>query len=86
MTLSHENKEKIQYSIAIIAFFLGVSMCIADFVVDPLAQMHDTSLWFLGQMITFCAAVFGISLHYSGELNNFKQEIRTKISNDENVE
>lgn len=80
MTWNHDNKEKIQYGIAVIAFIIGVGMCTADFIIDPLASMHDTTLWFLGQMIAFCAAVFGISLHYSGELQNFKQEIRENIT------
>lgn len=82
MVWDHTKKEEIQYTVAIFAFLLGIIMCFIDFYVDPLAQMHDTSLWFLGQMIAFCGAVFGISLHYSGELKNFKQEIRGKINNE----
>lgn len=75
MTWSHENKEKIQYIVSFLGFVCGIIMCFADFCIEPLAQIHDTSLWFLGQMIAFICAVFGISLHYTAELNNFKQEI-----------
>lgn len=80
---THETKEKIQYTVAIIAFFIGISMCVADFILDPLGAIHDTSLWFLGQMIAFTAAVFGISLHYSGQLSNFKQEIKREIKGED---
>lgn len=82
MIWDHDTKEKIHYIVSISAFVVGVILCIIDFaIIPPPGEIHNTSLWFLGEMMAFVGAVFGISLHYSGELNNFKQEIREKINN-----
>lgn len=81
MNWNHDNKEKIQYIVACFGFIVGVLMCVADFaIIFPPGEIHDTTLWFLGEMIAFICAVFGISLHYTTELNNFKQEIRSKLN------
>lgn len=80
MTLDNETKEKIHYAVSISAFFIGIILCIIDFFMPPPCTIHNTSLWFLGEMMAFVGAVFGISLHYSGQLNNFKQEILKEIN------
>ena len=80
MTFDNETKEKIHYAVSISAFFIGIILCVVDFVIPPPGEIHNSSLWFLGEMMAFVGAVFGISLHYSGELKNFKQEIIRQIN------
>lgn len=81
MNWTQENKEKIHYITSIGAFFIGIMLCVADFIIEPPGEIHSTSLYFLGEMIAFCGAVFGISLHYENQLNNFKHKIDQHISN-----
>ena len=78
MNWTIEKKEKLQYFTAIGALIVGVCICIADFIAPVFGEIHNTSLYLLGEFITFTGAVFGISLHYRNELDNFKQEIRSK--------
>ena len=80
MKFDNETKEKIHYAVSISAFLIGIILCIVDFVIPPPGEIHNTSLWFLGEMMAFVGAVFGISLHYNGELKNFKQEIIRQIN------
>ena len=80
MKFDNETKEKIHYAVSISAFIIGILLCIVDFFMPPPGEIHNTSLWFLGEMMAFVGAVFGISLHYSGELKNFKQEIIRQIN------
>lgn len=78
MNWTIETKEKLQYSTAIGALIVGVCICIVDFIAPVFGDIHNTSLYILGEFITFTGAVFGISLHYRNELDNFKQEIKKK--------
>lgn len=68
-------KEWWQYSVSTVGFFSGIVMCyLAFFVINAMANF---SLFYLGQMIAFCAAVYGIGLyinHKTGEYASKQKE------------
>lgn len=73
-----KTKEKIQYITAGVCMAVGVCIVITDFILPPLALIHNTSLYLLGEFITFVSAIFGINLHYSNQLEKFKETMMEK--------
>ena len=79
MVWNNETKEKLQYAVSIALLLIGTIICIVDFIIPPPGSIHDTSLYFLGEFIAFAGAIFGIGLHYDGQLTKFKQEIKSNL-------
>lgn len=75
MKWSKENKEKISYVIALTAFFFGMGLTIAGFIIAPTGIVDNSVLWVLGQCLTYSGAVFGVGLY----VNNVAQEVKATI-------
>ncbi len=73
-----ETKEIVQYIVATLMLLFGIMLTGWGFLVPPLGEISNGVLIVLGQTLTFAGAVFGINLHYSNELDRFKQEIRQR--------
>ena len=71
-------KEKLSIISACIAFIMGwVLTSIAAFV--PLLLSEQAVLWILGQSLTYSAAVFGVSMYFSYESRQMKEDINKHI-------
>ena len=77
--MSKDLKEKIQYISAGVMLCFGIALTIAGFVTPPEGEVDGSVLAIFGQCLLFSGSVFGISLHYSTELKNFKNEVRNEI-------
>ena len=75
-----QTKEKIQYGVAVFGFVFGLVMtAVSAFCVEPVGEVHPSIISILGIVISFAAAVFGVSLHYDSELQHFKTEARNEF-------
>lgn len=76
-----------EYGSAIAALAVGFGLTIAGFIVPPTGEVHGSVLAVLGEMITYAAGIFGVSLYFHKEitrLNNDRREMmeRFKQNND----
>lgn len=77
---SLQKKEQIQYCVAVLGFVFGLVMtAVSAFCVEPLGEVHPSIISILGIVISFAAAIFGVSLHYDSELQHFKTEARDEF-------
>lgn len=75
-----KTKEKIQYCVAVFGFAFGLVMvAVSAFAVAPVGEVHPSIISILGIVISFAAAIFGVSLHYDSELQHFKSEARDEF-------
>ena len=75
-----KTKEKIQYGVAVFGFTFGLALvAISAFCVEPVGEVHPSIISILGIVISFAAAIFGVSLHYDSELQHFKSEARDEF-------
>ena len=72
-------KEKLAIVSACVAFVCGWLLTgIAAFV--PLLLSEQSILWILGQSLTYASAVFGVSMYFSAESRQMKQDISKHIA------
>lgn len=72
-------KEKLTLFTAITAFIIGWSLTIIGFFTStPIGHISESALFVLGQALLYCGTVFGISSHYSNELEKVKKELNNK--------
>ena len=72
-------KEKLAIVSACAAFICGwVLTGIAAFV--PLLLSEQSILWILGQAMTYAAAVFGVSMYFSAESRQMKEDVNKHIA------
>lgn len=77
---SLKKKEQIQYCVAVLGFVFGLVMtAVSAFCVEPLGEVHPSIISILGIVISFAAAIFGVSLHYDSELQEFKSAARNEF-------
>ena len=75
-----KTKEQIQYGVAVFGFVFGLALvAISAFCVEPIGEVHPSIISILGIVISFAAAIFGVSLHYDSELQHFKSEARDEF-------
>lgn len=75
-------KDKLSYVLCILSFIIGVILTIAGFIVKPLGEVDDSILTSLGLFLSFSGSIIGITQHYSQQLENFKNEIRSQREKD----
>ena len=75
-------KDKLSYVLCIFSFIIGVILTIAGFIVKPLGDIDDSVLTSLGLFLSFSGSIIGITQHYSHQLENFKEEIRSQQEKD----
>ena len=72
-------KEKLAIVSACAAFICGwVLTGLAAFV--PLLLSEQSILWILGQSLTYASAVFGVSMYFSAESRQMKEDVNKHIA------
>ena len=72
-------KEKIAIITAVAAFIVGWALSIAGFIVPPLGEVAESTLWILGQALVYAASVFGITGYFTSETRRLRRDIDIKI-------
>lgn len=73
-----ETKENVQYSTAIITLFTGIVMCFLSFFFNDYV-VHDSVLWYFGETMVFCGAVFGIHMVIKNRIGEAEARLNEKI-------
>ena len=80
MTWDFKTKEKIQYFFAGTAFIFGLVLVgVSAWCIEPLGIVDATIITIFGLILSFVGATFGINLHYSNEVMNFKTSARAEL-------
>lgn len=66
--------KKIAYITAIIAFFIGFGLTIAGFIIGD-GDITDSVLWVLGQVLVYCASIFGVGIYTTNAVRGMRQDI-----------
>ena len=77
-----DKREKAAYVTAIVAFIAGWGMTIAGFIVPPTGEISDSVLWVLGQALIYAASVFGVTLYFRNQMEQFRTETRRFIKHE----
>lgn len=78
-------KEKIAIITAVAAFIVGWALSIAGFIVPPLGEVAESTLWILGQALVYAASVFGITGYFTSETRRLRRDIDIKIEDYERM-
>lgn len=76
LKFTEEEKDTIEYLVAIAMIIFGMVLCMFAFWVEPRGQIHPTILGVLGQILIFVGAVF----HLNIKLKNANNDFETKVS------
>lgn len=77
-----DKREKAAYVTAIVAFIAGWGMTIAGFIVPPTGEISDSVLWVLGQALIYAASVFGVTMYFRNQMEQFRTETRKFIKHE----
>ncbi len=76
--MTTQKKENIQYTTAISFLITGIILCFLSFFLNQY-EVDRGSLWYLGQSVAFCAAVFGINLLVKNEMLKVEERLNRKV-------
>ena len=78
--MSNERKENVQYITAISTLFSGVLMCFLSFFLTEQHLIHDSVLWYMGQAVIFCSAVFGLNIIIKNKVSDAENNIMKHVN------
>ena len=55
------------------SLLLGFTLIYLDFFMAENNEVHDSTLWVLGQTFIYAGSIFGIKGYVDGRLNNFNK-------------
>lgn len=73
-------KELIIYLIAATGQLAAIVLMFLALFIEPSGEIHSSALSFYGITCGFTSLLFGVSAHYSSELNSFKEKITDSIN------
>lgn len=76
--MTQNRKEIIQYTTSIVFLFTGILLCFISFFLNKY-DIDNGSLWYLGQSVAFCAAVFGLNLMIRNEVFEAETRINNRV-------
>lgn len=68
-------KDKISYTVAVIAFLFGIALTTAGFIVAPLGIIDGSVLWVFAQCLLYSASIFGIGLYVNNQFTHIKRKL-----------
>lgn len=63
---------------AFVALISGILLCYLDFYLSEAHEIHDNSLFVLGQLLIFSAGIFGVKGYVDGKFIKFKNDLTQK--------
>lgn len=58
---------------ALASLFLGFTLIYLDFFMTEGNEVHDSTLWVLGQAFIYAGSIFGLKGYVDGRLGNFNK-------------
>ena len=74
--LQEDEKDTIEYIVAIAMIIFGMILCMFAFFTPPIGEIHPTVLGVLGQILIFVGAIF----HLNIKLKNANNDFETKVA------
>lgn len=57
------NKDKLSQLSALLMLLSGVGLSVAGFVADPMGEISDSVLWYVGQTLMYAGSIFGVTIY-----------------------
>ena len=57
------NKDKISQISALLMLLSGVGLSVAGFVADPMGEISESVLWYVGQTLVYAGSIFGVTIY-----------------------
>lgn len=68
------------WTAAVIAFLVGIGLCIAGFIVPPQGTINGSVLTALGELLAFFSSIFGVSEFTKIQIAKIREEARKKAT------
>ena len=78
--MTTSRKENVQYITAIFTLFSGILMCFLSFFLTEQHMIHDSVLWYMGQAVIFCSAVFGLNVMIKNKITDAEYRINENVN------
>lgn len=62
------------------SLLLGFMLIFMDFFLADNNEIHDSSLWVLGQAFLYAGAIFGVKGYVDGKFVKWKENINNKVT------
>lgn len=72
---SEEEKDFIEYIVAIAMIIFGMVLCMTAFWTPPIGEIHTSILGVLGQILIFVGAVFHLNIKLKNNQNEFESKV-----------
>ena len=69
-------KTKAAYATALVSFTIGWTLVCIGFFMPPKGEVHQTTLYILGEAMIYTASVFGVALYFNNQMVKFKHDAR----------
>lgn len=79
-----DKRNRAAYATAIAAFVVGWGLTIAGFVVPPTGEVHGSVLAILGEAMVYAASVFGVTLYFHNQMEQFRSDTRRYLKEERN--
>ena len=73
--LQEDEKDTIEYIVAIAMILFGMVLCMFAFFVPPVGEIHPTILGVLGQILIFVGAIFHLNIKLKNQNNDFETRV-----------
>lgn len=80
MKNAKDKRETAAYITAIISFVCGWGLTIAGFCVPPTGEVSGSVLAVLGEAMVYAASVFGVTMYFRNQMEQFKADTRQYIN------
>ena len=74
-TLKENEKDTIEYLVAIAMIIFGMVLCMFAFFTPPVGEIHPTILGVLGQILIFVGAIFHLNIKLKNNQNDFETKV-----------
>ena len=75
LTFNEQEKDTIEYLVAIAMIIFGMVLCMFAFFSPPVGEIHLTILGVLGQILIFVGAVFHLNIKLKNQNNDFETRV-----------
>ena len=72
------SKDKISQISALLMLLSGVGLSVAGFVADPMGEISDSVLWYVGQTLMYAGSIFGVSTYVKSRFRDLETEIKQR--------
>lgn len=80
-TITNEEKDFIEYVMAIAVIVFGCILTVMGFLAPPVGEIHPTVITVLGELLIFAGAIFHLNLSFKRKDEEFRGEIRGQLEN-----